>query len=73
MKKVNVITCVLSGAGVVLSLVGLILRIMNGDQLFQGLSIGTLVTEPLVWGVISGAVFISAILPLLGKEKTDKE
>ena len=70
--KSNVITCVLSGVGFILALIALILRVINGDPFFPELSIGELMAHPLVWGVISGTIFISAVSPLLGKEKSKR-
>ena len=68
MKKVNLITCVLSGIGFLLALIALSVRVIGGEPFFPEFSIDVLLVHPLVWGVISGAIFISAISPLLKKE-----
>ena len=71
MKTANKIICVLSSLGLLASLVALILLAVSDGPFLPEFTIESLTAHPLVWLVISGGIFFSAIAPLLGKSKEE--
>ena len=69
MKKTDILICVLSGVGFILSLVALVLRVHNDGSFLPEFTIAALSTEPLIWAVISGVTFLPKVALLLGKRR----
>ena len=65
MNKVNKIACVMSGLGLILSVIALIMLAISSEPFFSELSANVLATHPLVWVVISGVIFFPTVTQLL--------
>jgi len=68
-KKISVITCIVSGLGLILSVIAVIMLLVNSESLFPDFSINALTTHPVVWAVISGIIFFPTLGQLLSKNK----
>jgi len=69
MKKLNLITSIVSGLGLVLSIIGLILLLVSNEPFLPEFSIDTLIVHPLVWTFISGVIFLSTLPQLLSNNE----
>ena len=70
MQKVNIIIRIVSGLGLVLSVIGLVLLIIRNEPFLPELSIDALIEHPLIWVIISGFIFFPSIFqPLAENEK----
>ena len=65
MKKVNIFICVMSGIGLVLSVIALILLLVSDNPFFSEHSINAWISHPLVWAILSGSVFFPTLFQLL--------
>ncbi|MCL2408948.1 MAG: hypothetical protein FWC96_04955 [Oscillospiraceae bacterium] len=62
MRKIDKFICVLSGLGLVLSLIALVLLVIGSDPFIPEISLQAVISHPLVWVVVSGVIFLSTIL-----------
>lgn len=65
MKKINLLISIVSGLGLLLSVIALILLLVSNEPFLPEFSIETLTVHPLLWTTISGVIFLSTLPQLL--------
>ena len=69
MKKVNIITSILSGLGFVFSTIALIMLLIRGEPFLPELVLDALVVHPLTAMIFSGLIFFPTITQLFAEKK----